>query len=565
MSKRRFYGGGVDQAYRLVSGRVPQFKLVIWNPQRTTLSQIVLGEATSPEYDLSPFVISFDQLENAIFENSEEDVATTLAVVLQYSPTASPIPISERTLVDGSPVRLFAGDARVSEDEWVPIFTGVIRGNPAVLGRSRQDDPQSTIAIHCVGREEQYLSTVVTAHSYEQGTDVGRAAVETAVQFMGLERREVNIGDLGYEIGHPASQLVDIEVLKGLYEILFAVGKKPKFDSDGFLIACDTDLAKPPSRVYLEPDMIVEIRREAAESAVNNSVRVIGLSNELTEVVENRKKLANGTITSGFFESEVRQQVWFSENRGKDGSRRAKNTTLSSHVSTLGDVFGESVSWQPLIEDDGESVFGGKVVLDTGYDPTVRIVLITVWAVAKTVQLIAGLNSNGTGLATAAAAGSFGAAQPGLAVASDGSFLASAGEVVATAAMTGMILSMTEMGRVEWEIKGEPFQNVYQEICATAQLANVLSKDIREIEFKNDWIYLLSVAEDRALELLTRELVKSQVHSITMLDDPLLDVDDIMTIEDRSYYITSIRRRWARTGAPDGRIVLTAWRVPLVS
>jgi hypothetical protein len=555
----------VDQAFRLVSGRVPQFKLVLWNPNRTTMRDVVLGEETSPRYDLTPYVIQFDELENAIFENSDEDVATTMGVTLQYDPTAMPIPISERTLVDGAPVRLYSGDARANEDEWVPIFTGVIRGSPSVIARSRAETPQSTIAINCVGREEGFLATVVIAHSYEQGTDIGRAAVETAVQFMGLDRREVNIGDLGYTIGHPQSQIVDVEILKGIYEILFAVGKKPKFDNEGFLIACDTDIAKPPARVYQEPDMIVEVLREPAESAVNNSVKVVGLSNDLTEVVENRKKLANGTITSGFFETEVRQQVWFSENRGKDGSRRAKNTTLSSHVSTIGDIFGESVSWQPTLEDDGVSVFGGKVVLDTGYDPTVRIILISTWAVAKTVQLIAGLNTSGTGLQTAAAAASFDAAAPGLEVASEGNFLAAAGEIVATAAMIGMMLSMTEMGRVEWELKGDPFQYVYQEICATAQLANVLSADIREIQFKNDWIYALNVAEDRALDLLKRELIKSQSHTITMLDDPLLDVDDVVTIENASYYVTSIRRRWSRTGPPDGRITVGAWRVPLVS
>ena len=562
MSKRRYYGGGVDEAYRSASGRVPAFKLLLWNPNRTTINQVVLGEETSPAYDLTPYTIRIDYSENSVFENSEDSVATTLGVTIEYQPDGDPIPITERTLTDGAPVRLIQGDLRVPQEEWPVIFTGVCRGNPEVLERTRESEPQRIMIVTCVERAESYLSTVITAHSYEQGTDVGKAALETAIMFGNLARREVHIGDLGYEMGHTQNQLVDIELMAGLAQILFTVGKKPKFDSEGFLIACDTDLNKPPSRSYLEPTMITEVRRAAVSNAINNSVRMIGLSNELTRVVERRKVLANGTITSGFFEDEVKQQVWFSENRGKEGGgRRAQNTSLEADLSRIGDLVGESVSWQPDVEDDGISVFGGKIIFSTGYDPEIRITLITVWAVAKTVQLIVGLDANGTGLAAAAAAGSFAGATPGLAVASDGSFLASAGEVVASAAMVAMILSMTELGRLEWKIHGEPVENVFQEICATAQRAGILTHDIREIEIRNDWIYELPTLETRALELLKRELVKGWQYDITMMDDPLMDVDDVIEVEDRKYYITSIRKVLSRDGPPSALAQMTAWRI----
>lgn len=562
MSKRRFFGAGVDEAYRSGSGRVPAFKLYLWNPNRTTIAQVVLGEETSPRYDLTPFVTSIDYQENSVFENSEDSVATTLSVTLEYDPDAQPIPITERTLVDGAPVRLYQGDLRVSEDEWVPVFTGYIRGNPEILERTREETPGRPVVIQCVERAESYLSNVITGKSYDQGTDVGKAAVETAILFGGLTRREISIGDLGYVIGAPQSQVVDIELLSGLAQILFTVGRKPKFDSEGFLIACDTDLGKPPVRSYLQPDLIVEVRRVQVAVAGNNSVKVVGLSNELTQVVERRKILANGSITSGFFEDEVNQQVWFSENRGKEGGgRRAKNTSLDADLSRIGELVGESVSWQPVIEDDGVSCFGGKIVFSTGYDPELRITLIAVWAVAKTVQVIAGLDTSGTGLATAAAAATFDGAGPGLEAASTGNFLASAGEVVSQAAMIAIILSLSELGRLEWKIYGEPFNNVYQEICAVAQLAGILTQDIREIEFKNDWIYQLTVAEDRAIELLKRELVKLWQYEILLLDDPLIDVDDVIEIEDRRYYVTSIRKNLSRTGAPPALAQLTAWRV----
>jgi len=55
-------------------------------------------------------------------------------------------------------------------------------------------------------------------------------------------------------------------------------------------------------------------------------------------------------------------------------------------------------------------------------------------------------------------------------------------------------------------------------------------------------------------------VVKNQVYEIVLLDDPALEVDDVIqTMNGDRYYITSISRTLAREGAPTMHV--TAWKI----
>lgn len=532
MSRRRFFGEATDRAYFSPGLKEPRYKVVVWNPFRTTVSAVVLEEAQSPEYDITKHVLEIDYSENIIFENSDDSVATNCKLTVEYAPNARPIEITERTMLDNTPIRIFQGDARVDEEDWVPIFTGILRGNPQVVEFTRDPGEQKVMELLAVERSEAFLSTQVTAKSYLKGDDIGKSVVETAVQFMNLDRREVLIGLQNYVIGAATAQLVDIEILKGLAQMLFVVGKKPKFTSDGFLCAADTDLARAPARIHETMDLIISVTRQAISSQINNSVRLLGLDDELTEVVERFKRLAHGSITSGFFEDEVRERVSFSEADDKGtGARRAKNTKVKADISSVGDFFGEGLHWEPKIEDDGYTCFGGNIVFDTGANLEIRSALIGLYVALQV---------------AAWAASSY--------------ILGSIAGAASTVVLLALLLALTETGRVAFEILGNPFQNVYQQICVVEQLANLLTSDVRELELKNDWFYDIPTMQVRCLELLKRELIKGWVYNITMIDDPLLEVDDILQIESRKYYITSIQKRLARSTPPDARMQVTAWR-----
>ncbi len=549
MSKARFFGTPIDRIFQ-GSSRRPAYKVYLWNPNRTGITGVVLDQSASPRYDITPFVISVALRENISFENSDNAVATNATITLHYLPDALPIPITERTLLDGAPIRIYQGDEEVADPEqWVPVFTGVIRGNPSAIEEARFERQPQTATVVAVGREENFLNTVITARAYAKGTDIGRAVVETGVEKMGLDRREIKIGFQDYALGHTQNQLVDIEVLKGIHQMLFTVGKKPRFDADGFLTAVDTDLDRAATRV-LSNDMVVEIRREQRSDSANNSVRLVGLDNELTRVVEREKRLAHGEITSGFFESTVKQTIFFSENAGvNEGGRRALDTRLEKKINSLTSALGASITWTPLLESDAVSTFGGKLIFDTGFAPEINALLTGTYAVAEAAILALRLLTPVT--TPTVLSGAVAARDTAIDVL----------KVTSNTALISILASVLALGRVEWEIFGQPFQNVFQQLAALATLDGVLSKDLKEIEFRNDWIYDITVLVARARELLRRELAKAWRFKITMLDDPVLDVDDIIEITSKRYYITSINRTMTRVSGPIQNMVLTAWRI----
>ena len=549
MSKARFFGTPIDLIFQ-GSSRRPAYKVYLWNPNRANITDVVLDQSESPRYDITPFVISVALRENISFENSDNAVSTNATITLHYLPDALPIQITERTLLDGAPIRIYQGDESIPDvEQWVPVFTGVIRGNPGAIEQARFERQPQTATVVAVGREENFLNTVITARAYQKGTDIGRAVVETAIEKMGLDRREIKVGFQDYALGHTQNQLVDIEVLKGIHQMLFTVGKKPRFDADGFFTAADTDLDRAPTRV-LSNDMIVEIRREQRSDSVNNSVRLVGLDNELTQVIEREKRLAHGETTSGFFESTIKKNVFFSENAGvNEGGRRALGTRIEKNINALTSAFGASLTWAPFLEPDAISTFGGRIIFDTGFAPELNAVLTGTFVVSESAIIALRILVPVTDPTVFSGAVAIRDSQiTALKVASNG-------------AITLILGSILALGRVEWEIFGQPFQNVFQQLAALATLDGVLSKDLKEIEFRNDWIYDIDVLAARAKELLKRELAKAWRFKITMLDDPVLDVDDIIEITSKKYYITSINRTMTRVSGPIQNMVLTAWRI----
>jgi hypothetical protein len=112
---------------------------------------------------------------------------------------------------------------------------------------------------------------------------------------------------------------------------------------------------------------------------------------------------------------------------------------------------------------------------------------------------------------------------------------------------------------VEWEIYGKPIQNVYKQLCATAQLDGILTVNQKEVEFRNDWLYDTTYMKTIAKSLLKRELIKGWVYKLVMLDDPILEVDDIIQVGTEKFYITSIRKTLKRPS--QGLMTATAWRI----
>lgn len=541
MSLKDLVGGPLDAVLGSDGSRRPAWKVYVWNPNRCSIHDVVLGTASSPRYDVTPWLVSGALEENIVFENAEDSLASTARLTFLYSPNASPIPITERTIFDGVPVRIYAGDKSVPESDWACKFTGVIRGRPTYPAYEREAQAKPLLVAVAVDRSEKYTERTITSRSYARGVDIGKLAVETAIEWCDLDVREISIGLQNYEIQAADAQLVDIAVLSGLYQMLFTVGKKPRFDGEGRLVAADTDLNRAPFRVHNDMRHVKRLNPAQGSSSGKNSVRLLGLSSVLTEVVEQEKRLAHGSIVSGMFESVVRQKVNFSEDTESTGGRRAKNTRGKFKIISIGEFFGENAAWVPTLESDGYTVFSGKIVFDTGADPAIFATALAAYVQA---QIAVGIGDGLMGYPGTQAAGAI---------------MTSIGEGLVTGSLVTLLLLISTLGKCDWEVWGYPFQAVYQQLCATAQAEWVLTEDLKEIEYRNDWLYEIDYMRARARELLKRELIKATPWEIEMLDDPLVEVDDILQIEDMRFYVTSISRDFPRPA--DGLMTLTAWRL----
>lgn len=533
MSKRDLYDTVLDRIWTSPDERRPAFKVEIWNPSRTTIQDVVLGDAQSPAYDITDWVQQVEYYENIVFENNDEAVAGSVRLRVLYDEDALPIPLTEHTLGDGTPVRVYQGDKHVRDGDWPVVFTGTIRGNPSVEKHVRKLDraePKAMVII-AFDRAEAYLNRVIVGRSYESGIDVGKACVETAIEQLNMLRREIGIGEQGYMFGHSKNQLVDIEALKGMYELLFPVGKKPKFDANGKLIAADTDLEKTPIRVYDDRALIESIFLDERLQSVNNSVSLLGLSNVLTSVEQKTQRLAIVNITSGYFERTVSDWVHLSD----DQTRKAKDTYLRT-IKEIG--IGGDAEWQPYYQEDGISVFYGKIRANTGYLPELSTLLTAEWVALELLAWVISAESKG-----------------------EASMIGILTKMAAVAAMTTILLTMMKIGRGKYEIWGKPYQQVFQQLKSIAQIHDLRTETVREIEFRNDLLYDIDYMDERAKELLKRELVKGHTYSIVMLDDPVIEVDDVIEIESRRYYVTSISKTLTRPATTQALMRLSCWRI----
>jgi hypothetical protein len=567
--RERYFGGPMDAVLQSPCHRRPAFRVALWNPNRCTVTDVVLGRAASPEYDVTRWVVSVQMTENQIWENSDNALSTNCTMTLLLDPNARPIPIDGSTVLDNAPVRIWIGDESVAPEDWVLVFTGVVRGRPSFTSKTRKEDSSQQMTVMLVGREEAYLQTVLTARNYAKGTDVGRCAVETAIEFMGLDRREIKIGSQQYATGFDQNQLVDVEAMKGIFLLLQTVGKKPRFDADGFLVAVDTDLNKAPVRVYADPESTggslalrssrrsVEHRASQSGTQLCNAVKLLGLSNQAENVDGTFNRLAHGEITAGWFTQGVSEDVNFSENAGIDsGGRRARDTVLWKHLDAFGAFFDASIDWTPVIESDGYTCFKGTIHFDTGYAPWVEGALVGTylglmaaasWMESSRAAAIAAYPANVLGLQEAA---NFDIGQMIL-------------HAAATAELVAAILAMQSMGHVIWAIWGTPFTVAYKQLCSIAQLDGLAPGQVRQLpDVRNDWLYEEATLIERAKAMLQRELVKGYAEEIELLDDPLLEVDDTIEFADGSrYYVTTIKRTLDRSGAPNCIMTILAWKI----
>lgn len=522
--------------------RWPAWRVLVWNPRQITINELASGQFKVAPIDLSDYVETLQYEENVGFENS--DNPTTTRCSFRFRRNRLGLDDLRRGLIDdGVLVRVYSGDRRVRMEDWVCIFTGTFRGRAA-------DDPGTPSQLTefmeaaAYGREERFLNLTATTDKFGKDTDVGQIALAIATEIMGLGQDEVLIGAQGFKSQHVSNQVVDTNCLDALYQLLFVVGKKPKFDSLGRLCAVEVDLDKPAARILSAGDHTVEqITAQPNDVEVNNSVLLHGLSSVMTKAASASQLLVTLDAVTGFFDSEFKKQVYYSQ----DHSQRAQNTFLTTKKK----IWFSDAKWTP------EDEFHGLLDIDTHYLSLAREIIFAVYlaselAIAAIDYYFQAAGSGATGVIVQVV--TFGAATATLA--SERLAL----KIISQVALAALLWAMQFIGSGTYEIWGEPFEYVYQELQSRALLPGLDPDEIRQADFRNDFLSTMDELDVRVRELLRRELVKDQLFQITMMDDPLLEVDDVLeTSSGERFYVLNVRKNFQRE--KKATMTLTCWKI----
>jgi hypothetical protein len=517
--------------------RKPRAQVLVWNPRRTTINDIARGTNREPFVDLSAFVESVQLNWNVGYENGGDPSVPSASFTFRRAPNGG-LNIRPGFFQDGVIVQVRVGDERVRMSDWEPVFTGHFRGTPSNDPGNRADRSEGFTAT-AFGREEQFLNLVVTTEAKPAGTDLGEIIFQVATQHMGLTQGEILIGLVGFVTEHVTNQIVELPALQALWECLFPVGKKPMFDGRGRLVAVDFDLDKPAARIYSEGNFVIRsLRASPNPSEEFNSVVVRGLDHNLTKLVQELQQLVEIMPTVGFFESEYDERHFFSG----DKTQRAEDTFLA----TITRIKWSNASYNQIDE------FSGRVDIDTKHLRNARAIIFVTWLVSQLAVAVIDL------LIQSGVNGNTVVINAGVPITL--AILRNILYVLSQVAMAGLLWAMQFIGRGRYQIHGKPFEYAYQELVSRVKLPGLKPEEVREIEYRNDFLQTMDQVDRAAIERLRRELVKGQVYEIEILDDPLLEVDDVIaTFEGHRYYITSIQRELRRNGR--STMTLTAWKV----
>ncbi len=509
--------------------RYPGFRVLVWNPRGglVTIGQVAAGTVIDAPLELTDWATEFQHRENIGLENADDPSVPSIS--LAFLPKLGSVLFNEGWLDDGVIVRVLVGDLRVHRDDWVPIFTGTFRGRAGVNKGVRADKSQA-ITAQAYGREERFLNLKVTTDTFPAGTDLGAIAFRIAWKHMKLTQGEILFGALGVPTLHTVNQLVDTPALEAIYQCTFPAGKKPKFDAEGRLTLASFDLDKPSTRVWKNNLVVHSIQAAPNDVEVMNQVVLQGQDHNMTKALQDARLITEFDVTTGFFESELKRRIYYSD----DHTQRAQDTYL---------VTRHKIKWSDANWTERDE-FSGTIDIDTHFLRNVRSIIFGTYLAAQLgVAALDYLAQQSNGIL--------------------GDFLAVlrlALQILSQLALAALLWSMNFIGRGHYEVWGQKYEWVYQQLTADCRLVGLDEDELRKYEYRNDFISTMAALNAAGRERLRRELMKDQLHEIEALDDPLVECDDV--VEDQygsRYYVVSVERAFRRGAPPMMR--LRTWQV----
>lgn len=499
--RRIFFLNEANTVY-LSPYRFPKYKILLFD-NSDSISNIVLGNYSQTPKNITKYVDSFS------VEESSEGASSGSLEICFVAEECTPL-----LFLDRKYIKIFVSDTRLlsnSSQYWIQIFFGTVTGQPAFKTRIRDEIKKFQISL--VDREFFHNKQKIVTETFSEGTDFGDMSISIAQTHMFLLREEIEWGTQDYEVKHSIVSFAEETVFDIFNYIFFILDKKVYFNGEGKLSLRNTSITKSPFRIYSSLDLIQNFGWTSNSLDLNNTVKVIGLENQITKITYPRQVLIEAKGTVGFFEDQHTQKLYYSEDR----TQAAEDPLVDSF--TINGWVSNFLSGNMRVQSSGE--YACKLVIITPYNAWVFIGFLVGYIAIFAMHAIFG------------------------------GFLGGLDLIAAAIWLTAGLMIMQQLGNFQASISAIPYTYVYKEIEEVAQWGIVEEWEERSISFENHLIHTNELAKTLAFRELNRETFKGQSREFILLDDPLMEADDIVEFPDSSkYYITSISRTYSREGVP---------------
>lgn len=529
----RVLSASLDQLQTKDQGR-RAFRFFIYDIRSTasdavplTFSSVVLGAADSVKKEFTDYIESVsitergsDTLEGTIGGNSIR--FRFIDVTGEFDPVDGN---QKKWLREGNVVRIYEGDETLDFSEWVATFTGIIVGR---AGREAPDRGKNAILdVPAEDRTSMFLKLVSTSKDFPQGTSYNAMMVELAKTEMGLQVGEYEFGSVGAKVSdHASTQFVDESPLISIANLLFVDGFVPRFDGEGILRVVQLTVSKGNTRTYADEDLQIEVARPYNPLQITNSIIIKGLAADMTRIIQATQVVAKAGITLGFFGGDASIKVVFSD----DGTIFVNNPRLRIRSSVTGALipFGNENFEFTVADTDPtdptiQGALEGRIKVDGAfYAPLVVVNFAGRIAASFIPDTVA----------------SFGA----------GSTIP-VGRIIEGVIAIQIAVVQATIGRGDYEIIGEPYEYVFQELVGQAKIKNIQKGEERIKTKENQLITSQSAVDAVALRELRLVRKRGNGRTITMRHDLALEPDDKFGLPGgKSFIITQIERTLARGG-----------------
>lgn len=404
---------------------------------------------------------------------------------------------------------------------WQVLWVGVVDS----IGTYTVAWGKKSMTVICRSRDSldiwKYSQRVT--REYPQGTNLTAIAVDVCAA-VGLQNDEILVPTTGYTTAHSNTQMAGISGWQMLTVLFMAMGYTPFVNWGGQVTGASRTVTGRSPDIQVPESMLVRVDA-SRHYAPTTRVILQWLDPSLSKSAQQGRKLADATITCGFFVPFVQKDIWFSS----DKTQRAEGTYMQVKQSANALFIPVALeTWTQTSENDGNIK-----IISLGYTQAL-------FALALAVKISAAIPDGvvvfGVGIGVE---GSSGITIPN-------------GKIAQGIAELALYLTMMSVGTGVYEIWGNPYNWVHARNTSEAYDISAAPWLDNPKTISNDFIMNEGHAQTTCIRELSYQAKAANNYRVVIVNDLRIEYGDILQFSDGTMiYVTDFKRPIGRGTSPE--------------